>query len=146
MAKAKRTKGTELLLLIGFALPPILQLARTPAIRVLRRDIGPPPLASLLAYGPAALVLVLLVQWVTADVSLSHTCELLVLTGTMVGQAVRVERLVQSDRQRLQHGRTGNQPTRATGNLCRITPAMGGHAGGERCVRRPARGDRGERG
>jgi putative ABC transport system permease protein len=63
--------AAALLLLIGFALPPILQLARTPAIRVLRRDIGPPPLASLLAYGPAALVLVLLVQWVTGDVPLS---------------------------------------------------------------------------
>ncbi|MEJ0099100.1 MAG: FtsX-like permease family protein [Pseudomonadota bacterium] len=52
------------LLLIGCALPPILQLARVPAIRVLRRDIGPPPLTSLLAYGPAALVIALLIQWV----------------------------------------------------------------------------------
>jgi Nif-specific regulatory protein len=36
------------------------------------------------------------------DVSLPHTSELLVVIGTMVGQAVRVERLVQSERQRLQ--------------------------------------------
>ncbi len=41
-----------------------------------------------------------------ADVSLAHTCELLVVAGTMVGQAVRVERLVQSERQRLQQENT----------------------------------------
>ncbi len=44
--------SAALLLLVGCALPPILQLARVPAIRVLRRDIGPPPLTTLLAYGP----------------------------------------------------------------------------------------------
>lgn len=63
--------AAALLLLIGFALPPILQLARVPAIRVLRRDMGPPPLASWLAYGPAALVIGLLIQWVTGDPQLS---------------------------------------------------------------------------
>ena len=41
-----------------------------------------------------------------AEVSLAHTCELLVVAGTMVGQAVRVERLVQSERQRLQQENT----------------------------------------
>jgi putative ABC transport system permease protein len=63
--------AAALLLLIGFAVPPILQLARVPAIRVLRRDISPPPLASMLAYGPAALVIGLLIQWVTGDTQLS---------------------------------------------------------------------------
>ncbi len=57
--------AAALLLLTGCALPPILQLARVPAIRVLRRDIGPPPLTTLLAYGPAALVIALLIQWVS---------------------------------------------------------------------------------
>jgi Nif-specific regulatory protein len=36
-----------------------------------------------------------------ADAPLPHLCELLVVSGTLVGQAVRVERLVQSERQRL---------------------------------------------
>ena len=36
------------------------------------------------------------------DPPLPRTCELLVVTGAMVGQAVRVERLVQAERQRLQ--------------------------------------------
>ena len=41
-----------------------------------------------------------------ADAALGHTCELLVVAGTLVGQAVRVERLVQSERQRLQQENT----------------------------------------
>ncbi len=56
--------AAALLLLTGCAVPPMLQLARVPAMRVLRRDIGPPPLTTLLAYGPAALVIALLIRWV----------------------------------------------------------------------------------
>jgi putative ABC transport system permease protein len=56
-----------LLLLMGFAVPSMLQLARVPAIRVLRRDIGPPPLGTMLAYGPAALAIGALILWVTGD-------------------------------------------------------------------------------
>jgi putative ABC transport system permease protein len=62
---------TALLLLTGFALPSMLQLARVPAMRVLRRDIGPPQLGTLLAYGPAVLAIGLLLVWVTGDLWLS---------------------------------------------------------------------------
>ncbi len=72
--------AAAVLLLTGFALPPMLQLARVPAIRVLRRDIGPPPLASMLAYGPAVLAVALLIFWVTADLMLA--------LGFVVGLAV----------------------------------------------------------
>jgi putative ABC transport system permease protein len=39
--------GVGLTLLLGFGLPPVLQLARVPALRVIRRDVGTPKAASL---------------------------------------------------------------------------------------------------
>jgi putative ABC transport system permease protein len=58
---------TAIAVLAGFALPPLLQLSRVPAIRVLRRDIGPPPLAIWLAFWPAAGAVVGLMYWVLRD-------------------------------------------------------------------------------
>ncbi|MCC7461651.1 MAG: ABC transporter permease [Gammaproteobacteria bacterium] len=49
-------------MLAGFALPSLLQLARVPALRVLRHDAGPAPLALWMALAPALATLVLVTR------------------------------------------------------------------------------------
>lgn len=57
-------------LLLGFALPPLLQLRNVPALRVLRRDVGLPKQGTLLAYGVGADLLAVLLIWQVGDLKL----------------------------------------------------------------------------
>ncbi len=62
--------GTALILLAGFALPSLLRLSTTPPLRVLRRELAPPPPGALVTYGGAILALGLLVYWSVRDARL----------------------------------------------------------------------------
>ncbi|MSQ18814.1 MAG: FtsX-like permease family protein [Betaproteobacteria bacterium] len=61
------------LLLVGFAMPPLLALKNVPAPRVIRRDAGAPHAGALVAYGTALVALALLLIWQAGSVKLGLT-------------------------------------------------------------------------
>lgn len=62
---------TGLVALVGFGLPPLAALGRVPPLRVLRRDLLPPPLASWAAYACALSSLGAIMWWLSLDLSLT---------------------------------------------------------------------------
>ncbi|HYR00042.1 MAG TPA: FtsX-like permease family protein, partial [Casimicrobiaceae bacterium] len=67
LAPALVAFGTGILLLLGFALPPLTALAGAPPLRVLRRDLPRPRPGGLLAYVLGAAVIAALIGWQAQD-------------------------------------------------------------------------------
>ena len=75
--------GVGLVLLLGFGLPPVLQLARVPPLRVLRRDVGTPKAASVGVLAGAFLGFAALMIVAARDVKLG-----LISVGGFAGAAL----------------------------------------------------------
>ncbi len=75
--------GVGLTLLLGFGLPPVLQLARVPPLRVLRRDVGTPKVASVGVLAGAFLGFAALMIVAARDVKLG-----LISVGGFAGAAL----------------------------------------------------------
>lgn len=75
---------TAVAILVGFALPPMLQLKNVPPARVLRRNLEPPPLRHAGAYLIAVGALVVMLFWLVRDVRLVSY----VVAGTSITLAV----------------------------------------------------------
>lgn len=92
---------TGLVVLLGFALPPLFQLARVPPLRALRRDLGTPRASALGATLAAGVALALLIWWQAGELSLAARVlagvagTLVALVGT-VALLIRMAALVQS--------------------------------------------------
>ncbi|NOQ64168.1 MAG: FtsX-like permease family protein, partial [Methyloprofundus sp.] len=76
-----------LVVLLGFALPPLLRLKQVPPLRILRRDLVPLPTSAWLVYGLAITLLFVLIIQYTDDLKLTLTilgscaASLLVMAG-----------------------------------------------------------------
>ena len=72
--------GVALATLLGFALPPLLRLGRVSPLRVLRRDLGLPPLPGVAVYMAGGGAMVALMLWLSRDAVLTGW----VLAGVLV--------------------------------------------------------------
>ncbi|MBC3880510.1 FtsX-like permease family protein [Undibacterium sp. LX40W] len=73
-----------MLLLLGFAMPPILQLRNVPHNRVIRREQDAPQVSVLLSYGSGLAMFIGLLLWQTGDVKVG----LMVAAGFLVGMGL----------------------------------------------------------
>jgi putative ABC transport system permease protein len=90
---------TGMTVLLGFALPPLLQLKRVSPARVLRRDLTPMPPSAWLVYGLAIGIIGVLVWRYTQDLKMTLTIffagsVLLVILGLLVYALLKLARRV----------------------------------------------------
>ena len=61
---------TALFILVGFALPDLIQMGKTPVLRVLRHDVEPPPMRYGISYLAGTVAVLALLQWMVRDIKL----------------------------------------------------------------------------
>ena len=61
---------TALFILCGFALPDLVQMGKTPVLRVLRHDVEPPPIKYGISYLAGIAAVLALLQWMVRDIKL----------------------------------------------------------------------------
>jgi len=61
---------TALFILCGFALPDLVQMGKTPVLRVLRHDVEPPPMRYGISYLAGMAAVLALLQWMVRDIAL----------------------------------------------------------------------------
>ena len=81
--------GAALILLVGFALPSVIQLRNTPPLRVLRHDAMPPPPSRILVAGTSLAAVALLLYQVIPDARM-----LAIVLGGMLLVAISVQMLL----------------------------------------------------
>ncbi|NNJ96596.1 MAG: FtsX-like permease family protein [Gammaproteobacteria bacterium] len=72
--------ATGIVMLIGFAIPPLLSLRRVPPLRVLRKDVAITPVSGWFVYGAVIVCMFLLLYWQIGNLGLVST----VLAGILV--------------------------------------------------------------
>ncbi|MEO8137303.1 MAG: ABC transporter permease, partial [Betaproteobacteria bacterium] len=80
---AMQGMAAGLVMLLGFALPPLVALKKVPALRVLRRDLGAPDSVGVSAYVLAAVAIAALVLWQAGELKLG-----LYVLGGIAGTAL----------------------------------------------------------
>jgi len=78
-------------LILAFALPPMLRLARVPTLRVLRRDLGPPPGGALLAHLAGLVLIAGLIFWQAGEARLA-----LIVSGGVLAVMALAAALIQA--------------------------------------------------
>lgn len=76
--------ATGIVMLIGFAIPPLLALKRVPPLRVLRKDVAITPVSGWIIYGAVILCMFLLLYWQIRNLVLVST----VLGGILATLAI----------------------------------------------------------